>query len=393
VTKPKTFTEISTLRDRNVLALKDAKENGLRVVGTYCLYSPVEMVVAAGAIPVMLCGTSQNPVPAAEKVLPRNLCPLIKSSYGFAVTDTCPYFHFSDLLIAETTCDGKKKMYELMGRMKPLHLMQLPQVQNEAALGYWVHEMERLKRRIEEEFAVELTDEKLRDAIRLVNDERRSLKEFQDVCKNIPAPISGLDMLTVLHNRGFSIDKREAIEMVDRLTEELREMVKSGISPFTPSTPRILLSGVPVGIGSDKVVRLIEECGGNVVCFESCGAYKKIDPIDENGAPLEAMADRYLRIPCSCMSPNEGRFPLVERIIREFQADGVIDLTWQGCHTYNIESYSLKKHIQETSNVPFLQIETDYSESDTEQLKVRIEAFLEMISRSKRTGNGAGKAR
>ena len=393
MTKPKTFTEISTLRDRNVLALKDAKENGLRVVGTYCLYSPVEMVVAAGAIPVMLCGTSQNPVPAAEKVLPRNLCPLIKSSYGFAVTDTCPYFHFSDLLIAETTCDGKKKMYELMGRMKPLHLMQLPQVQNEAALGYWVHEMERLKRRIEEEFAVELTDEKLRDAIRLVNDERRSLKEFQDVCKNIPAPISGLDMLTVLHNRGFSIDKREAIEMVDRLTEELREMVKSGISPFTPSTPRILLSGVPVGIGSDKVVRLIEECGGNVVCFESCGAYKKIDPIDENGAPLEAMADRYLRIPCSCMSPNEGRFPLVERIIREFQADGVIDLTWQGCHTYNIESYSLKKHIQETSNVPFLQIETDYSESDTEQLKVRIEAFLEMISRSKRTGNGAGKAR
>lgn len=385
MTKPKTFTEISTLRDRNVLALKDAKEKGLRVVGTYCLYSPVEMVVAAGAIPVMLCGTSQNPVPAAEKVLPRNLCPLIKSSYGFAVTDTCPYFHFSDLLIAETTCDGKKKMYELMGLMKPLHLMQLPQVQNEAALGYWVHEMDRLKRRIEEEFAVELTDEKLRDAIRLVNDERRSLKEFQDVCKNIPAPISGMDMLTVLHNRGFSIDKREAIEMVDRLTEELREMVKSGISPFTPLTPRILLSGVPVGIGSDKVVRLIEECGGNVVCFESCGAYKKIDPIDENGAPLEAMADRYLRIPCSCMSPNEGRFPLVERIIREFQADGVIDLTWQGCHTYNIESYSLKKHIQETSNVPFLQIETDYSESDTEQLKVRIEAFLEMISRSKRT--------
>lgn len=390
--KAGTFSEIEKLRERNILAVKEAREKGLRVVGTYCLYSPVEMVVAAGAIPVMLCGTSQNPVPAAEKVLPRNLCPLIKSSFGFAVTDTCPYFHFADLLIAETTCDGKKKMYELMGRMKPLHLMQLPQVQNEAALGYWVHEMGRLKRRIEEEFAVEITDEKLRDAIRLVNDERRSLKEFQDVCKNNPAPISGMDMLTVLHNRGFSVDKREAIEMVDRLTGELREMVKRGISPFKTSTPRILLSGVPVGIGSDKVVRLIEECGGNVVCFESCGAYKQIDLIDENGEPLQAMADRYLRIPCSCMSPNEGRFPLVERIIREFQVDGVIDLTWQGCHTYNIESYSLKKHIQETSNVPFLQIETDYSESDTEQLKVRIEAFLEMISRAKRAGNSEDKA-
>jgi len=388
MTTPKTFTEISTLRERNALAVKEAKEKGLRVVGAYCLYSPAEMVMAAGAIPVMLCGTSQNPVPAAEKVLPRNLCPLIKSSYGFAITDTCPYFHFADLLIAETTCDGKKKMYELMGEMKPLHLMQLPQVQDEAALSYWTGEMKRLKTRLEKEFSVEITDEKLLDAIRLANDERRSLKEFQDVCKNNPAPISGMDMLTVLHNRGFSVDKREAIELVDRLTSELREMAENGLSPFPPSTPRILLSGVPVGIGSDKVVRLVEECGGSVVCFESCGAYKKIDPIEESGDLLEAMADRYLRIPCSCMSPNEGRFPLVERLVREFLADGVIDLTWQGCHTYNIESYSLKRHVRETANIPFLQIETDYSESDTEQLKVRIEAFLEMISRSKRTGHG-----
>ncbi|MDD2320898.1 MAG: 2-hydroxyacyl-CoA dehydratase family protein, partial [Geobacteraceae bacterium] len=181
-----------------------------------------------------------------------------------------------------------------------------------------------------------------------------------------------------------SIDKREAIELIDRLTAELLEMAKKGISPFTSATPRILLSGVPVGIGSDKVVRIIEECGGSVVCFESCGAYKKVDPVEESGDPLNAIAERYLSVPCSCMSPNNGRFTLVDRLIREFLADGVIDLTWQGCHTYNIESYSLKKHVQKTTNIPFLQIETDYSESDSEQLKVRIEAFLEMISRAKR---------
>jgi benzoyl-CoA reductase/2-hydroxyglutaryl-CoA dehydratase subunit BcrC/BadD/HgdB len=384
MTKAKTFAEITTLRERNALALKEAKDKGLRVVGTYCLYSPAELVVAAGAIPVSLCGTSQNPVPAAEKVLPRNLCPLIKSSYGFAITDTCPYFHFADLLIAETTCDGKKKMYELLGELKPLHLMQLPQVQDDAAFEYWARELSRLKQRLEEEFAVEITEEKLRDAISLLNDERRSLQELQDVCKHNPAPISGIDMLTVLHNRGFSIDKKEAISLVDQLTAELREMADEGVSPFSPSAPRILLSGVPVGIGSDKVVRIIEECGGSVICFESCGAYKKVDPVDETGDPLTAIAERYLRIPCSCMSPNTGRLTLVERLVQEFQADGVIDLTWQGCHTYNIESYSLKKHIQEHTDVSFMQIETDYSESDTEQLKVRIEAFLEMLSRAKR---------
>ncbi len=372
--------EINTLRERNAIALKVAKDHGRKVVGTYCLFSPVELIVAAGAIPVSLCGTSPTPIPAAEKVLPRSLCPLIKSSYGFALTDTCPFFHFSDLLLAETTCDGKKKMYELLGKMKPLHLMQLPQVQDEAALEYWILELKRLMRRLEQEFSVQITPERLASAVVLLNEERRSLKALQDVMKRKPAPISGIDLLTVLHNRGFTVDKREAIDLLNRLTAELTELAERGFSPFDNATPRILLTGVPVGVGSDKVVRLVEELGGSVVCFESCGAYKKVDPVVPGADLLRSIAEKYLRIPCSCMSPNHGRLSLLERLVDEFQVDGVIDLTWQGCHTYNVESLSVKHHLQQGGGTPFLQIETDYSESDTEQLRVRIEAFLEMIS-------------
>ncbi len=387
--KAAAYEEISTLRERNALALKEAKESGLKVVGTYCLYSPTELIVAAGAVPVSLCGTSQNPIAAAEKVLPRSLCPLIKSSYGFAITDTCPFFHFSDLLLAETTCDGKKKMYELLGELKPLHLMQLPQIQDEAALDYWMVELKRLVTRLQEEFGVEITAEGVTSAINLVNEERRSLKALQDVCKLKPAPISGSDLLAVLHNRGFCIDKRQAIDLMDRLTAELVERAASGVSPFNERTPRVLLTGVPVGLGSDKVVRLVEESGGCVVCFESCGGYKKVDPVEVTGDPLRAIAEKYLRIPCSCMSPNQGRLQLLDTLVREFQVDGVIDLTWQGCHTYNVESYQVKTHLQREGQIPFLQIETDYSESDTEQLKVRIEAFLEMIGRRRKMPENA----
>jgi benzoyl-CoA reductase/2-hydroxyglutaryl-CoA dehydratase subunit BcrC/BadD/HgdB len=386
--KPEAFKQIATMRDRNVIALKEAKESGARVVGTYCQYSPAELIVAAGAIAVSLCGTSQVPIPAAERVLPRNLCPLIKSSYGFAVTDTCPFLYFADLLVAETTCDGKKKMYELLGELKPLHLMQLPQLQNAAALTGWLVEMERLKGRLEETFAVKITPERLRDAIRLLNDERRALKGLMDICSRKPSPLSGMDLLKVLHNTGFSIDRRETIELVDQLTAELQELADGGVSSFTEATPRILLSGVPVGIGSDKVVRLVEECGGNVVCFENCTGYKKLDSVAEDGDPLTAIAERYLRVPCSCMSPNPGRFSLVAQLVKEFRVDGVIDLTWQGCHTFNIESSALKRLVQEEAGLPFLQIETDYSESDTEQLKVRIEAFLEILGRTRRAPSG-----
>jgi benzoyl-CoA reductase/2-hydroxyglutaryl-CoA dehydratase subunit BcrC/BadD/HgdB len=381
-----TFAEIATLKERNLIALKEAREAGRHAVGTYCLFSPTELILAAGAIPVSLCGTSQKPIPAAEKVLPRNLCPLIKSSYGFAVTDTCPYFHFADFLLAETTCDGKKKMYELLGELKPIHVMQLPQIQDEAALDYWFMEIGRLKTRLEREFGVRITDKALTEAIRLMNEERRSLQALQDVCKAIPSPISGLDLLTVLHNRGFSVDRRAAIELVDRFAAELRQMAAAGISPFTESTPRILLTGVPVGVGSEKLIRIIEESGASVVCLESCGAYKKVEQVREGGDPLRAIAERYLKVPCSCMSPNTGRLELVERLTREFRVDGVVDLTWLGCHTYAVESSVLKKHLQQRTGLPFLQIETDYSESDTGQLKVRVEAFLEIVHRSmKRT--------
>lgn len=380
--KPAMLESFATMREKNLMDLKAAKEAGRQAVGMYCLYSPVEVILAAGAIPLMLCGTKQDPIPAAEKVLPRNLCPLIKSSYGFAATDTCPFFYFSDLLVAETTCDGKKKMYELMGQIKPMQLMQLPQIQDgERARQYWISEVAALKERLETEFGVTITEENLRDAIKLMNEERKALKALQDTAKMKPAPMSGHDILTVLFNKGFATDKQAAIDMVYQLVEQVNQIAEQGQSPFNEQTPRILLTGVPVGLGSDKVVKVVEECGGNVVCFQSCGAYKGVvSMVDETRDPIEAIADKYLSTPCSCMSPNTARFELDSRLIEEFQVDGVIDLTWQGCHTYNIESYSLRNYLKERHDIPFLQIETDYSDSDVEQLKVRIEAFLEMIN-------------
>lgn len=378
--KPLLLTEFEEMRDQNLMELTTARSAGRKVVGTYCLYTPAELIVAAGAIPVSLCGTRQAPISAAEKYLPRNLCPLIKSSFGSAVTDTCPYFYFTDLLVAETTCDGKKKMYEILGKIKPLHLMQLPQTQEgEDSFNYWYREVVRFKNRLEEELGTTITDSGLKSAVQLLNEERQALADLQDVCKHIPSPISGVDLLAVLHLRNFFIDKRKAILMLNRLTAELRDMSAAGSSPFRPGAPRILLTGVPVGTGSDKVIRIIEESGGSVVCLESCSAYKKVAPVDESLEPLTAIAKKYLLTPCSCMSPNNGRLELVARLAGEFAVDGIIDLTWQACHTYNLESFTLQQGLQKHHDLPFLQIETDYSEGDSEQLRVRIEAFLEML--------------
>ncbi|MBQ7585707.1 MAG: 2-hydroxyacyl-CoA dehydratase [Desulfovibrionaceae bacterium] len=364
--------------DKNVLNLQKCKTSGQKVIGLYCIYAPIEIPLAAKAIPVSLCGTKNDSIPKAETVLPRTVCPLIKSSFGFALLDSCPYLAASDLVVAETTCDGKKKMYELLGNYKPVFLMQLPQIQNEAAKDYVKKEFQRLIARIEADFGVKIGDQDLREAIKLANSLRQALKEVLDLAKRKPSPLTGMEILNISFRTSFMPDYNHSIELLKNISKELSELTPD---PTLSKRPRILLTGVPTGMGSHKVVELLETCGASVVCLDNCSVYKKVLlEVEEDGDLLDHLAKRYLDMHCAIMSPNPNRYAVLKTLIQEFSVDAVVDLTWQGCQTYEIESYSLKNWVHDTLKLPFLQIITDFSSSDTEQIKVRIEAFLEMLA-------------
>jgi len=378
--KQELFKKLQQTAEQNLLDIEVHKKKGNHAIGFYCLYAPTEIAVAADAIPLPLCGTRQAPIEAAEEVLPRNLCPLIKSSYGFAATDTCPFFRFSDMIVADTTCDGKKKMFEIMAAIKPVHILQLPQNQDKVkSLPPWKDEIENLITVLEQKTGRQITKEKISLAISLLNRERRAKKRLMDVTKAKPSPLTGMELTEILFKTGFFADKEKGIALMNEITDACEEIIEKKQSPYTDKTPRILLTGVPIGLGSDKVVKIVEQCGANVVAFENCSGYKQTFQVDETKDPVTALAGQYLSIPCSVMSPNPGRMEMLTEMIREFSVNGVVDLTWQACHTYNIEAFYIQKLVQDTFGLPYLHLETDYSESDTEQLRVRIEAFLEMM--------------
>lgn len=367
------------IREVNMIKIKEAKENGTRVVGIYCTYCPQELIIAAGAIPVGLCGTKEEPIAAAEEVLPRNLCPLIKSSFGFALTDTCPFFHFSDLIIGETTCDGKKKMFEILNDIKPVHVMQLPHLNdNGASFDLWVEELKLVRLFLEQKFDIEIDDEDIWNAIEIVDRETAATKAVCDLNQMDPPPLTGLDLLTVTWSRSFAADKGEVTEMLNGLIN----IPDFGQDSTLAGRPRVLLTGCPVGLGTEKVIYLVQELGANVVAMENCSGYKTLELQADSayGDPIIALAHKYLSIPCSCMSPNSYRLDLLRKMIEDFKVDAVIDLTWQACHTYNIEAYAVGKLVKE-KGVPYLHLESDYSASDLESLKVRIEAMLEMVEK------------
>ncbi len=376
---PAIFDQFSQARQKGFLTVMDLKEQGVPLVGTYCTFMPQEIPMAAGAVVVSLCSTSDETIEEAEKDLPRNLCPLIKSSYGFGKTDKCPYFYFSDLVVGETTCDGKKKMYEYMADFKPVHVMQLPNSTADAASrALWKAEIHRLKEAVEQRFGTTITEETLRDAIALKNQERRATANFYRVGQLNPPALSGMDILKVVYGATFRFDKKALIDELNGMAERVRQEWQDG--KRLEARPRILITGCPIGGAAEKVVRAIEENGGWVVGFENCTGAKATERcVEETGDVYDALTDKYLAIGCSCISPNDQRLKLLSEMVEEYQADGVVDVILQACHTYAVESLAIKRHVRENHNIPYIAIETDYSTSDIGQLSTRVAAFIEML--------------
>ncbi len=377
---PEIFEGFAEARRNGFIAAKNLKEKDIPMVGTFCTYMPQELPLAMGAAVVSLCATSDETIQEAETDLPKNLCPLIKSSYGFGKTDKCPFFYFSDIVVGETTCDGKKKMYEYMGEFKDVHVMELPNSQaSKEGFELWKSEIVKLKGILENKFDVKITDEAVREAIVLKNKERKSLKGFYELGQLNPPALTGQDILKVLYGSTFKFDKNDTIKEVAELTERVKKEYEEG-KRLDPK-PRIVITGCPIGGVTEKVVKAIEDNGAYVVAFENCMGAKAIDRlVDETNEDVyEALADKYLNIGCSCMTPNPNRIDLLNRMIDEYQADGVVDVILQACHTYAVETLKIKRFVNGEKEIPYMSIETDYSQSDIGQLNTRMAAFIEML--------------
>jgi len=384
-TLPEVFEEFNEQRKKSFITALEMKEKGVPFVGVFCTYLPQEIPMAMGAATVGLCSMSGETIPEAEKDLPRNLCPLVKSSYGFAKTDKCPYFYFSDLIVGETTCDGKKKMYEMLGEFKPVYVMELPNSQSPDALELWKKEVVKFKEKLESHFGVTITEEQIREAARVKNAERAALREFYELMKLTPAPMLGQDLYKVLYGATFKFDKRAIPGEVRALAARIREEYENGGEDSAKvklaGRPRILVTGSPIGGVTEKVIRALEDNGAQVVVFENCSGAKSIDEDVDADAPdiYDALARRYLNIGCSCMTPNPNRIKLMGRLIDEYRVDAVVDVILQACHTYNVETYNIRRFVTGEKGIPYLSLETDYSTSDIGQLNTRMAAFVEML--------------
>jgi benzoyl-CoA reductase/2-hydroxyglutaryl-CoA dehydratase subunit BcrC/BadD/HgdB len=370
-----------TITQRTFREGLELKEQGQKVIGVYCAFTPKEIIAAAQAIPVALCAGSQEPIAEAENHLPRNLCPLIKSSYGFALTDRCPYLHEADFIFADATCDGKKKMFELLGRIKPIHLLNLPQTsRGQNSLNYWLSELYGMKQVMEQVSGNKITTVALDRQIQLYNDCRRAIIEIYDLNKGPSPLLYGREIQAITEEAsGFECHLGNRVARMRAAAAKVRN--RAGDARFVAelsAKPRILLTGCPST--NNKVMDIIEESGGLVVAMENCGGLKTASfAVRQDKDPMLALAKKYLATACPCMTPNTARLDLIRTIAADFRIQGVVELSWEACHTYHVEAYLVKELVTEELGLPYIQIRTDYSPHDSAQIKLRIEAFIELI--------------
>lgn len=319
-----------------------------------------------------------------EKLLPRNTCALIKSSFGFKLGKVCPYLESADMIVGENTCDGKKKAYETLGGMVDnLYVMDLPQVKSENGRQLMKAEFIRFKEAVEKLTGVTITPESLKEATKTVNAKRAAMHRLAALRKADPVPISGLDAL--LANQVFFYDNPARFtESVNKICDELEKRIADKVGAFEKNRPRILISGCPQAVPNWKLPLIVESSGGVIVGEESCvGERGTRNLVDDSAANvdemIEALVDRYFKVDCAIFTPNKERQEHIEEMAATYKADGVIHYGMQFCQPYLMEAIPVENALED-KGIPCLRIETDYSMEDVGQLKTRVEAFIEQLS-------------
>ncbi len=374
---------VSNVHSLRIKELLDEKKEGRKIIGSYCVFVPEEIVLAANATLVGLCSGADFAMEEVEKYLPRNTCALIKSAFGFKLAKVCPYIESTDMIVGENTCDGKKKAYETLDRLvKNLYIMDLPQVKSGQGRALLKKEYQRFKESVENLTGKKITVESLKQAIKTVNAKRASIHRLSSLRKYDPAPISGLDALLI--NQVFFYDNpKRFTASVNRVCDELETRVKEKKGVFPSKTPRVIISGCPQAVPNWKLPYLIETSGAVIVGEESCVGERgtrnlTVDTGETIDEMMDAITDRYFKVDCAIFTPNQERCDHVKEMYKKYNADGVIHYGLQFCQPYIMESIPVEKALEDSS-IPTLRIETDYSMEDAGQLKTRIEAFIEQL--------------
>ncbi|MCD7778193.1 MAG: 2-hydroxyacyl-CoA dehydratase family protein [Clostridiales bacterium] len=354
------------------------------LIGTLCAMIPGELIYAAGAKPVRLCSGSYTAYSIGDEAVPRDACPLTKAVMGFVETETLPIYKNCVLMAVPVTCDCKKKLAGLLSEYMPTAVLQIPSDKvSDDGLNRYLEELYRFLHELERVTGNTVTRQSLSEGINKIGKAQYEMSRFTEYRKHTPALLYGTHTMAVMNAYSY-LATDEWADLMAELNKELEERKRKNIFAEKEKNPRIMITGSPIAFPNMKIPLLIEETGGILAADETCMGERSIyDPTVVTDKSFEgmmrALANRYIR-PCTCpvFSDNSQRLYRIKQMIKTHQIEGVIYHVLRGCLVYDYE-YTIIEEELEKLDIPVIRVESDYNEEDVEQLRVRIEAFIELI--------------
>ncbi len=384
------FDEIANLFGKRETEIMAEKEKGKKVIGYMCLFAPTELILAADAIPIRVNSGWYDTSKIGDRVVPVEVCPVIRSTIGAEMIGLSPFLELSDALISVLTCDGMTKLSEILSDYKTIWGMNIPRVKDSAhSLRFWNDEIKLMKTQIEKFTGNKITRKNLKAAIEQTQKATKAFRRLQDLRKSQPV-ITGRDAMLVNQTYLWD-DKVRWTEKTEALCDELEKRIQRKDWVCAPDTPRILITGTPMFWPDNwKLPTLVEEANpkGIIVADELCSGERiLIDPvgIDEwtMDDMLNAIGERHLMAStCPCFTSsdgNEDRINWLLNKVKEWNVQGVIYYVVRGCVLYAMEYNRIKKALDKI-NIPMYYLDTEYTREDVGQMKTRVEAFLEMLT-------------
>lgn len=382
--------KITSLSEDRCARARELTASGSRTIGYICLFPPIELVTAAGLVPFRITG-SQKPIVKADEYLETLMCPFVRSCFDLALDKK---FDFLSGMIWPHSCDSVQKTYDIWKHYAPsdmFHYFDVPHMTGQTSREFFMTELEKLKSSLEKLAGSEITDEKIRQAIRDHNRNRALLKELSGLRKSDPPLLSGAEMM-----RAMLASTALPIEESNRLLEDLIAEIKSRPNPPLSSGPRLLLYGSE--IDNVELLELLEGAGANVVIDDLCmGSKYWLKGVDEDGDPLAALARHYLedltcprtfRFAKTREQDLENRFGYVRDLAREYNVSGAVLYVLMFCDTFEFDAPDARDFL-ESAGVPCLHLEDDYRLSAKSAIQNRVQAFIEMISSKDANPGGA----
>ncbi|MFA4986715.1 MAG: 2-hydroxyacyl-CoA dehydratase family protein [Candidatus Brocadiia bacterium] len=359
---------------------KPAIPEGAKAVGYFCQVIPLEIICAFGAVPLRIdCGNSAYVQPG-EELLSADVCPLAKASFAQALSADSTAGKCA-CLVLPSSCDAKRKLGEVLADFRPTFTLNLPPEQDYARYGDWAAgELERMAEFFAQHLGAKLSSSALLSAVRQSQRASVLIREILTLRSASPAAMSSRDLFAIVQSSFNGAPSKEWLQNVERVRDE----VAAYRPPREVKRPRVIITGAPLIWPNFKVLNLLEESGAYVVGDTICtGSQSLYDPPTfhetSRKALMRALAQRYIfASPCPCFVSQGTRMSRILDLVEENKADGVVHYGLRLCQLFDMEVYRLSRLLKER-NIPFLNVHTDYSPEDSEQLRIRVEAFVETL--------------